>query len=112
MHFYSNYLGEIVGKLIEWYVPVPKAVLALANQGEEVPGEEIDPLTPAKEILTKCLESADTIDQILVLTMDNNGVLAFMGNCEGLAESLLFMELVKAQALFSRVEGPPNGGTA
>lgn len=78
------------------------------------PAIEVDVLeVPTSEfVLRKCLENADTIDQILVLTMDKSGVLGFFGNCEGLAESVLFMELVKAQALFSRVEGPNgDGGT-
>jgi hypothetical protein len=99
-----------VGKLIEFYYPVPKAVLTLAAQGEHESGEEAPPLTPAKDILTACLESVDTIDTLLVLTCDKEGTLAFVGNCDGLAESLLFMDLVKAQALFSRVEG--GGGVA
>jgi len=79
----------------------------------EPPGEENEGPS-AEDILKKCLEHADTIDQVLVLTVDNNGVLAFLGNCEGLAESLLFMELIKAQAIFSRVESPSggNGGSS
>jgi len=65
---------------------------------------EEEPAMTAEDILKKCLEHVRDIDQILVLTMDQNGVLGFFGNCEGLAESVLFMELVKAQALFSRVD--------
>jgi hypothetical protein len=107
-----------MAKIIEFYRPSPKAVLTLAsnaaNKAEwDAQVEEDAPATPAKDILTGLLEHADTIDQVLVLTMDKQGVLGFLGNCEGLAETLLFMELVKAQALFSRVEGPNgNGGIA
>jgi len=64
----------------------------------------------AKEILKKCLDGIEDKATVLVLTCDTNGTMAFMGNCEGLAESILFMELIKAQAIFSRVEGPGGGG--
>ncbi len=75
------------------------------EQGAEVKDDS------AKELLTKCLEKVETIDQVVVLTMDKDGVLGFLGNCEGFAETLLFLELVKAQMLFSRVENKPNGDT-
>lgn len=103
-----------MAKIIEFYRPAPKAVLTLASNPEnkaewDEQVEDEAPAMPAADILKQCLENADTIDQVLVLTMDKQGVLGFLGNCEGLAETVLFMELVKAQALFSRVEGP-NGG--
>ena len=97
-----------MGQVIEFYHPAPKAKLTLASAVEEVPLEE--GRTPAKEILEKCLESAAEMDTVLVMTSDKNGVLGFVSNCDGLAEAILFMELIKAQALFSRVEGPQGGG--
>jgi len=102
-----------MGKLIDWYVPVPKAALTLASKAEfdaQLADEQAENSAAASAILKQCLEHADTIDQVLVMTMDKDGVMAFVSNCEGLAESILFMELVKAQVLFSRVEGP--GGAA
>jgi hypothetical protein len=97
-----------MGKLIEWYVPVPKAVLTLASEVEAEPAEA--PATPAADILKKCLEHVDTMENVLVMTMDKEGVLAFLTNCDGLAESILMMEMVKQQAIFGSVEGP--GGIA
>jgi hypothetical protein len=43
-----------------------------------------------------------------VLTKDKDGTLGFIGNCESLAETLLFLELVKAKML-SRVPDVDNG---
>ena len=101
-------------KIIEFYYPTPKAVLTLAAEKPEwdkqLEEEQAENSAAASAILKQCLENADTIDQVLVMTMDKDGVMAFVSNCEGLAESILFIELVKAQALFSRVEGP--GGAA
>lgn len=94
-----------MGKLIEFYIPKPRPVAPVTPPYEE-------PDTSAADTLKKLLESADTISQIVVLTADKNGTLAFLGNCDGLAETLLFMDLVKAQALFSRIETPPGGGAA
>ena len=94
-----------MGELIEFYRPTPKAVLTVATPEQLLE----EPSTPAKQVLTQCLEHVDTIDQIVVLTMDKDGVLGFLGNCEGLAETLLFLELIKAQMLFSRVDSTPNG---
>ena len=74
------------------------------------PEEEDEPLEPAEDILKQCLKNVGTIEQLLVLTTDKNGVIAFLGNCGGLAETLMFMELVKAQIVFSRVEGPTGDG--
>jgi hypothetical protein len=102
-----------MGKLIPFYIPVPKAALTLASKVEfdtQLAEEQAENSAAASTILKQCLEHADTIDQVLVMTMDKDGVMAFVSNCDGLAESILFMELVKAQALFSRVEG--SGGAA
>ena len=99
-----------MGELIEFYRPVPKAVLTLAS-AVEAHEEEVAPQQSAKEILEICLERADTIDQIVVLTMDREGVTAFFGNCDGMAETLLFMDVVKTQALLSLVEEDGGGST-
>lgn len=93
-----------MGKVIEFYIPTPRAVVA------PPPVEEPD--TSAADILKQCLDNADSIQQVIVLTADRDGVLAFVGNCDGLAESLLFMDLIRAQALFTRIEGPNGGGVA
>lgn len=78
------------------------------------PDEEVDVLElPTPEfILKKCLETAHVIDQIIVMTLDNNGKLGFLGNCDGFAESLLFMDLIKAQALKSRIDNTSGGNGA
>jgi hypothetical protein len=73
------------------------------------PEEECENSTAA-DILKKCLEVADSVEDILIMTCDRNGVLGFSSNCETLAEAVLFMEIVKAQALFSRV-GTSDGGS-
>ncbi len=95
-----------MGEVIPFYHPVPKAKLTLAEPVEQ----ELDEgRAPAKEILEKCLETAADMDTVLVMTSDKNGVLGFVSNCDGLAEANLFIDLIKAQALFSRVEGPQGG---
>jgi hypothetical protein len=98
-----------VGEVIEWYVPVPKAVLTVATKEEwdAQLGEE-SPTAAAKQVLTDCLEKVAFTDQVVVLTKDKDGTLGFIGNCESLAETLLFLELVKAKML-SRVPDVDNG---
>lgn len=101
-----------MGQLIEFYKPVPKAVLTLAtpeNKAEwDAQCAEEAPEIAAADVLKKCLENT-ALDQVLVLTCDKDGTFGFQTNCEDLAESVLFIELVKAKMLFSR-EGP--GGVA
>ena len=70
--------------------------------------EEVILIPTPEAILKKCLESADTMETLLILTMDKDGELAFIGNCEGLAESVLFMDMVRMKALYSQIE--PSGG--
>jgi hypothetical protein len=102
-----------MGELIPFYRPVPKAVLTVASKAEwDAQVTEEEPMAPAKEILETCLAKADTIDQIVVLTMDKSGQTAFFGNCDGMAETLLFMDVVKAQALKSLIaDAGEDGGT-
>jgi len=105
-----KHLERHVGEVIEFYHPAPKAKLTLAEPVEQEPLDESR--TPAKDVLEKCLETAADMDTVLVMTSDKNGVLGFVSNCDGLAEANLFIDLIKAQALFSRVEGPQGGGIA
>ncbi len=60
-------------------------------------------------VLRNCLKNADSIDEIVVLMKDNDGQLGLVGNLDGLGETLLFLDTVKAQAIAQRV-GSPNGG--
>lgn len=94
-----------MGKLIEWYVPVPKAVLTLATEVEKpVAAPEVD--DSARLILTGLLEHADTIEDIVVLTRDAEGVPAFLSNLDGFAETMLFIDLVRMKAMQKYSEDP------
>lgn len=64
-------------------------------------------ITP-QEMLQELASNSEHIDKLLVMTMDDDGVLGFISNCSDLGDAVLFMELVKAQALFSRVQTPPT----
>jgi hypothetical protein len=87
-----------VGEVIEFYHPVPKAVLTLAS------AVEVPESSGVKEVLTQCLEHADSIDQIVVL-MENGKTMNFLGNLNGVAEVVLFLERMKARLL------EPEGNT-
>jgi len=69
---------------------------------KEIPSEEVECAPPAA-ILNQCMEHVDTIAQVLVMTADTDGNLAFFTNCDGLAEAMLFIEMIKTQALLTRV---------
>ena len=104
-----------MGKVIPFYHPIvrlPVAALTLATQENDAEWKaqcaEEALEVPAADVLKKCLENTE-LDQVLVLTCDKDGVFGFQTNCEDLAESVLFIELVKAKMLFSR-EAP--GGIA
>ena len=94
-----------MGEVIPFYRPVPKAVLTLATPENKAAWEEQcseeAPEVAAADVLKKCLENTE-LDQVLVLTCTKDGTFGFQTNCEDLAESVLFLELVKAQMLFSR----------
>lgn len=82
-----------MGELIEWYIPAPKPPIVPV----EAPIE--DGQVPAAGLLKTLLEKADKISDILVLMCDVDGNLGFIGNLDGLAESMLFIDRVKHRAL-------------
>jgi hypothetical protein len=82
-----------MGELIEFYKPAPKAALTLASV------VEAPAVPPAKDILETLLKHVDTIDDLVVLTSDKDGVMGFLGTLDGAAETLLFIELIKAKLL-------------
>lgn len=70
---------------------------------------ELEDATP-KDILAQCLESAATIESLVVMMKDTDGVIGFVSNLDGMAETNLFIDLVKLKALMTRVEAPAGGG--
>ena len=55
-------------------------------------------------MLTACLENVKSLEAVCVLTKDKEGTLGFISSIEGLAENVLFMELVRVQAMFAESE--------
>lgn len=83
-------------------------LVSLPNEEDVV--EEID-ATPA-DILAQCLETACSIKSLVVMSMDTSGVIGFVSNLDGLAETNLFIDLVKMKSLVNHLEVPPTGGGA
>jgi hypothetical protein len=50
------------------------------------------------------LENVKSLEAVCVLTKDKEGTLGFISSIEGLAENVLFMELVRVQAMFAESE--------
>ena len=89
-----------MGQLIPFYHPIKK--LPVSTPTPPAVDEPEAEATSAKDILETCLKSAETTDQVLVMTCDKDGIMGFLTNCDDLAETILFIELVKQQALFTR----------
>jgi hypothetical protein len=100
-----------LGEVIEFYHPPPRANTLAENMtvADKAALETEPPAISAEDILKKCLANVGKTDQILIMTADKDGVLGFVTNCDGLAESILFIELIKAQALFSRTDTGGGG---
>ncbi len=62
-------------------------------------------------VLRSCLKTADNIDEIVILMKDKDGQLGFVGNLDGLGETLLFLDTVKALAIAQRVDSPSGGNS-
>ena len=69
---------------------------AIADQG----ARRCEPI----DVLTACLENVKSLEAVCVLTKDKEGTLGFISSIEGLAENVLFMELVRVQAMFAESE--------
>jgi hypothetical protein len=95
-----------MGRLIEFYRPLPKPQqpVPVVNETERI--------APA-DILRELVGVAETIDVVLVLTMDKQGRPALISNLDGPGENMLFIEQIKAEWLaMLRTNEPPPKGTA
>lgn len=79
-----------MGVLIEFYRPAPKS---------PVPPAPEPPAICAADILREILGNSEQLSDVLVLMRDNDGTCGFVGNLDGAAETLLFMEQIKHEML-------------
>jgi len=89
-----------LGKLIEFYRPVPRP------KAEPVVEEEPTNQVPAIEVLRTLLEKADGMRDVLVLMRDDNDTLGLVSNLEGMPECLLLIEQTKMRMLKSTFDDP------
>lgn len=80
-----------MGQVIEFYRPVPKPPAVVPTVQE--PG-----FAPA-DILRELLEKSETLQDIVVLMRDKDGVCGLVGNLDGVGENFVFMEQIKFEIL-------------
>ncbi len=66
-----------------------------------VPEMTAEPL----DILNECVKQAASMDEVIVMFKNKEGDFGFISSIEGVAENVLFMELVRLQALNASASG-------
>lgn len=72
---------------------------------EEFDAQAAEERISAKKTLEEVLLHTDTIEDVLIMIRDKEGYVGFVTNLEGIAESIMFMEVVKYKSLEKTMGG-------